>query len=126
MARYRYVDYGQHPAPFVHVSVRCEETRQQTDQIAAQIDSGADRTVIPAALVNSLNLEKMGTMPVCGLEGRVDELPVYLVEVLVHDYSPIRVAVLAGQNEPFVLLGRDVLNHFRVLLDGPAKALEIG
>jgi hypothetical protein len=68
----------------------------------------------------------MGTMPVCGLGGRVDVLSIYLVELVVHDYPPIRVPVLAGENEPFVLLGRDVLNHFRVLLDGPAKALEIG
>ena len=27
---------------------------------------------------------------------------------------------------PFVLLGRDVLNHFRVLLDGPNLVLEMG
>jgi hypothetical protein len=82
--------------------------------------------VIPTGLVKMLNLERMGTMPVCGLEGRVNELPIYLVEVLVHDYAPVRVAVLAGENEPYVLLGRDLLNHFRILLDGPGRSLEIG
>jgi hypothetical protein len=40
MIRYRYVDYGQHPAPFVNVSVRCSETQQRIDAVAAQIDSG--------------------------------------------------------------------------------------
>jgi hypothetical protein len=35
-------------------------------------------------------------------------------------------AVFALEGEPFILLGRDVLNQHRVLLDGPGLALEIG
>ncbi len=34
--------------------------------------------------------------------------------------------VIADRDEPYVLLGRDVLNHFRVELDGPNLIVEIG
>jgi hypothetical protein len=125
MIRHRYADYGQHPAPFVRLSIRCTETQRQVDDVPAQLDSGSDRTVIPAQVVTTLELSQMGSMQVCGLQGQISELPTYIVEVLIHDLTGVRAKMLAGDNEPFVLLGRDVLNHFRVVLDGPAKALEI-
>jgi hypothetical protein len=34
--------------------------------------------------------------------------------------------VVASSGEPWVLLGRDVLNAHRLLLDGPHLTLEIG
>jgi hypothetical protein len=37
----------------------------------------------------------------------------------------VKASVLAIANEPFVLLGRDVLNHFRMTLDGPNSLLDI-
>jgi hypothetical protein len=39
--------------------------------------------------------------------------------------TPITVEAFASREEPHVLLGRDVLNHFRVLLDGPNLVLEM-
>jgi hypothetical protein len=39
--------------------------------------------------------------------------------------SPRLVKVLASLEEPYVLLGRDVLNHFRITLDGPNLVLDI-
>lgn len=50
----------------------------------------------------------------------------YFVEVTVRGQPPRPVEVLAHEGEAYVLLGRDVLNHHRMLLDGPGLALEIG
>jgi hypothetical protein len=38
---------------------------------------------------------------------------------------PQKVVLIAHDEEPFILLGRDVLNRHRLLLDGPGLALEI-
>jgi hypothetical protein len=38
---------------------------------------------------------------------------------------PQKVALIAHDEEPFILLGRDILNRHRLLLDGPGLALEI-
>jgi hypothetical protein len=61
-----------------------------------------------------------------GFESEVKHLPVYLVEVILHDLPPIEVRAVLGGREPYVLLGRDVLNHLRIVLDGPQLSLEIG
>jgi len=43
----------------------------------------------------------------------------------VRDLEPVTVKVLASDEEPYALLGRDVLNRFTILLDGPNLALEL-
>ena len=47
------------------------------------------------------------------------------VEISLRGQPPRPVEVLAHEGEPHVLLGRDVLNHHRLLLDGPGLAMEI-
>jgi hypothetical protein len=61
-----------------------------------------------------------------GLGGQQLELPTYQVQLLIRDLPPIIVKVAASAGEPYVLLGRDVLNRYRVVLDGPNMRLEIG
>jgi hypothetical protein len=48
-----------------------------------------------------------------------------LVQLQGHDLEPVAVEVLASRDEPYVLLGRDVLNARRVVLDGPPLVQEI-
>ena len=52
-------------------------------------------------------------------------LPTYLVELRLRELGPVTVKVLASSDEPYVLLGRDVLNRFTILLDGPNLVLEM-
>ncbi len=44
----------------------------------------------------------------------------------VHSLPPQTIEVVASPGESWVLLGRDVLNSYRALLDGPQLAVEIG
>lgn len=60
-----------------------------------------------------------------GVSGSFVVLPVYLVRLTVRQLPSLAVEVIASPDESFVLLGRDVLNHFRVLLDGPQLSLEM-
>jgi hypothetical protein len=126
MIRYRYVTRLSPPAPFVQITVRCPSTGAEVQNLPAQIDPGADRTVLPGNLVTALNLVADGSLFFQGFGSEVIELPLYLVTVAVHDLPPVTITAALGEKEPFVLLGRDVLNHFRLLLDGPQLALEIG
>jgi len=48
-----------------------------------------------------------------------------LAEIQVHDLPPLLIRAAVGEREPHVLLGRDVLNTYSILLDGPGRALEI-
>lgn len=125
MIRYRYVDRVKPPAPFVNLSLRCVASGIQVDGQPALIDPAADRTVIPGATVRALGLVEDGRLQFQGFAGEVVELPVFLVEIRLHDFSPTLIRAALGEHEPHILLGRDVLNAFRILLDGPNQLLEI-
>jgi hypothetical protein len=53
-------------------------------------------------------------------------MPSYPVQMTIHSLAPQLLEVVASAGETWVLLGRDVLNAHRLLLDGPGLVLEIG
>ena len=124
MIRYCYATHLTPSAPFVNVTLRCPATGAAITA-PAQIDTGADRTVLPARLVGELGLKEDGRLSFQGFAGMIVELPVFLAEVRVHDLAPVAVRVVLGESEPHVLLGRDILNAHRILLDGPNLKLEL-
>jgi hypothetical protein len=90
------------------------------------VDSAADRTIVPGTVIAALELVQDGHAVFQGFGGQLLELPIYLVAVTVHDLPAVMTRVALGEREPFLLLGRDVLNAHRFLLDRPQLALEIG
>jgi hypothetical protein len=125
---YRYVDAadGVPPAPFVLVNLsNLNGTATAVDR-PAKVDSGADRTVLPESLAVQLGLEEVERLTFEGLGGQRLELPTYQLQLVVRDLAPIVVKVAASDGEPHVLLGRDVLNRYKIVLDGPNLKLEIG
>src|SRR4051794_4057129 len=71
MIRYAYNRQLSPPAPFVHVSVQSLAGDSISDSLPAQIDTGADRTVIPGGLVDSLGLLPLDELPFLGLGGHL-------------------------------------------------------
>jgi hypothetical protein len=126
MIRYAYTTFSGPPAPFVHVTVGDPNTGTVSVEVPAQIDSAADRTVIPGALIDALGLTQSGSLLVAGLGSVIQSCPTYIADVGIRSLPAVTVKVLRADGEPHVLLGRDVLNQFRILLDGPALALEMG
>lgn len=125
MIRYRYNRQLTPPAPFVYVSVGCPATGVTISSIPAQVDTAADRTVLPQQLVATLGLAEDGRALFQGFAGEIVELPLYLVEIRVQDFRPLLVRAVLGEAESHLLLGRDVLNAYRLLLEGPELSLEI-
>ena len=123
--RYTYNRQLEPPAPFIHVSLKCLETGKSVENLPALIDTGADRTVIPGSLVDLLELVPLEEFRVAGLGGRVFSAPTYKVELTIRTLLPEKVLLIAHAEEPYILLGRDVLNRHRLLLDGPGLALEM-
>ena len=125
MIRYRYVDSVKPPAPFVSVSIRGVDNGIQLDGQPAIVDPAADRTVLPGPTIQTLGLVEDGRLRFQGFASEIVELPVYLVEIRLHDFPPLRVRAAFGQHEPYTILGRDFLNSYRIVLDGPQQVLEI-
>lgn len=125
MVRYRYASQLTPPAPFVNLTLTCPGTSIRVENLPAQIDTAADRTILPKELVQDLELEEDGKFLFQGFTGEVVELPVFLIAVQIHDLPVVLVRAAMGVVETHLLLGRDVLNRFRLLLDGPQRVLEI-
>jgi predicted aspartyl protease len=119
MMRYRYNHQVSPPAPYVHVVVNRLDAGGTSPSVPALVDSGADRTVIPMALVEEMDLPQAGSIEVAGLNQLAAMMAVYVIRIGVGDLPPVVADVIGAVGEPYVLLGRDVLNGYRVTLDGP-------
>ncbi len=101
MIRYRYAHQFSPPAPFVNVALRCPTTGARTADLPAQLDSAADRTVLPGRVVGALGLVEDGRALFQGFAGEVIVLPVLLVEVQVHHFPPVLIRAALGANRTF-------------------------
>ena len=91
----------------------------------ALVDTAADITVIPARVAEELQLIPLDEVPIGGFDGRVSWVSTFLVQLALRQSTPKVIRVVASRDEPYVLLGRDVLNDYRAILDGRLLRLEI-
>lgn len=126
MIRYRYLMQMQPPAPFVRVTLRNPQTGVELQDVPAQLDTAADRTLLPDDLVRALSLPQIRTIPIGVMGGIVRSMPTYPVQVTLHNLAPQTLEVVSHSAEEWVLLGRDFLNAYRIVFDGPQLSLEIG
>ena len=125
MIRYRYNRDFVPPTPLVHVTLRRPDGANELPDQPAQLDTAADRTVLPMAAVEELGLVELSELPVAGFGGQVSLAPTFLVQLQIRGLGPMLIEAIASAGETYVLLGRDILNSYRVVLDGPQLSLEI-
>jgi hypothetical protein len=107
------------PAPLARVTLRAIQTRKVIADVPMLIDSGSDLTLIPEASVAELgpHLGSDKAVELQGFDGRVTsarsvELDLIFLGITFRG----RLAVV---DSPVGVLGRNVLNRFALLLDGP-------
>jgi hypothetical protein len=126
VTRYRYNRQLDPPAPFVHVTLERPDGESVLRDLPAQLDTAADLSVVPAGLVRQLGLIQFDALPVAAFGGIIRTVATHLVRLTVRGLEPVVIEILCGAEEPHILLGRDVLNRYRILLDGPRTVMEIG
>jgi hypothetical protein len=73
-----------------------------------------------------LGLLPFDQLPAEGVGGHVLQLETVLVQVEIRQLQPLTIEAFSCDGEPYVLLGRDILNRYRIVLDGPQLALGMG
>jgi predicted aspartyl protease len=106
MIRYRYNQQTDPPSPFVYGTFQNPTDSTELRDLPAQIDTAADRTVLPDHVVQALGLPQMGRIPVGGLGGVVQYLPTYAVRVAIHQFPAQTVKVVASSGETWEGFGR--------------------
>jgi predicted aspartyl protease len=125
MIRYGYNRQVDPPGPFVHVTLGRHDGTGDTAEWPAQLDTGADQTVVPKQAADDLRLDQVGQISIVGFGDRPTDYFTVLVRLAVRQLPALVLEALAGPPGTCVLLGRDVLNQYRIVLDGPQLALEI-
>ncbi|MCM3870037.1 MAG: retropepsin-like domain-containing protein [Pyrinomonadaceae bacterium] len=107
------------PAPVARVTLRDPGNGNTTTNVLMLIDSGADITLVPQASIDELKcgIDPQQSYELRGFDGqRSVAQSVQLDLVFVRRTFRGRFLIV---NSDAGILGRDVLNHVAVLLDGP-------
>lgn len=108
----------QPPAPFLDVLIRHPRVSDRVQRVPAKLDTGADLTAIPEAVADDLELLAARTILAEAYDGTRSSLRTYLIILEVAQARFRHLEVILAP-ETYVLLGRDVLNHFYTHLNGP-------
>lgn len=113
------------PAPVALVGLRPPDRGEGLDDVPLLIDSGADATLLPRPAVASLGLEGAGERyQLVGFDGTLSESEAVRADLVFLGRRFRGLYLLV--DGPIGVLGRDVLNHLRIMLDGPARSWDEG
>ncbi len=107
------------PAPIAIVTLRHPDCEERRAEVPMLIDSGADATLLPRAAATSLGLTGTGERyQLVAFDSTTSESEAVRAD-LVFLNKRFRGRFLLIESEIGVI-GRNILNHVRLLLDGPA------
>jgi hypothetical protein len=113
----------QPPAPVALLTLRTLDGRDLSiSNVLALLDTGADVTLLPRWAVEQLGLtpQSEGSVTLAWFDGSVRAAESVLLESSFHGGRfQGRYPVI---DQPHGIVGRNILNHFRLLFDGPAKS----
>ena len=120
---YQYDNDYSPPAPVLRVTVRSltDNTRQVTTD--ALVDTGADITCLPGAVVRAIGGEPASAYDVVGIdETHIGPANSYFLEFEIASTKNLTEAIAIGDE---LILGRNLINELTLKLDGPARRLSL-
>jgi hypothetical protein len=113
----------QPPAPVASLALRTLDGRNQTvSNVPALLDTGADVTVLPRWAMEQLGLipQTDESIKLAGFDGGIQSAESVELEASFQGGRFQGRYVVIDQ--PHGIVGRNLLNHFRLLFDGPANS----
>lgn len=114
----------QPPAPIIQMRLAAPRSNTQME-VMALLDSGAAISVVPMTLVEQLRLPRVDMVRVRGFGGDTREVPVFAAQIALSQRNAW-LARLVPWAESYAILGRDAMNRWRIVLDGPRGMANIG
>lgn len=93
-------------------------------ELKAKLDTGADITVLPEHAVNELRLIPASRVSVSSLDGQEVFRYTYFIDIAFQKYKFPMIEVISARRRD-ALLGRDVLNMLKTSLDGKALSFDL-
>ncbi|MBM4461153.1 MAG: hypothetical protein FJ011_25920 [Chloroflexi bacterium] len=113
------------PAPVLQVTITNCTQKRRWRTMSALVDTGSDISAVPRELAHTLQLYPVGRLRLEDVQARVTIALTYVVQLTVAGLVIPRLEViLTGLSH--VVLGRDALAEFCVLLRGPEQTFDMG
>jgi len=112
------------PAPFLDVLIRHPWATETSRLARAKLDTGADLSAIPYTVADELGLLPARTILAETYDGIQTSVRTFFITLEAAQARFRRLEVILIPEE-YVLLGRDVLNHFYAHLNGPDLTFDL-
>jgi predicted aspartyl protease len=111
------------PAPMVYARVSAPDGGR-VRLVEAQIDTGADLCALPRRIAADLELRAVRRIRAAGYEGQGEKMILYVADLDIEGLQFPQVELLPTRLS-FAILGRPVLQHLVVQIDGPRQILRL-
>lgn len=118
-------DNSYYPAmPMIEIQLR-HHAKEAPVVLQAIVDTGADATMIPLRFLRQLRTRKTRTVWLSGTAGGRYKVDLYSVAIQISDHRLLYVDVVGSERQNEVIVGRDVLNQYILMLNGLAHVVEL-
>ncbi len=110
------------PAPVATVTLRNPASLASVSDVPMLIDSGADVTVVPQSALDSLGVLEQSDdkVEMMGFDGQISISAVVQLDLIFNrKVFKGRFPVINQEGQGWRIIGRDILNHLAIMLDGP-------
>jgi len=112
------------PMPVLDVTLQNDLAGLSVGPMEALIDTGADGTVVPVTYLREIRAPVVGRARLHYHLG-VHDVVLHIADVQIGDLVLPGLIIVADREGQELILGRDVLNRFRLLIDGPDQVTQV-
>jgi predicted aspartyl protease len=118
------IDYHP-PMPAFEIRLGYPEESLRLGPLVAIVDTGADGTLVPQTWLDEINAPLVDEVRLCSHWGEWRVGRVFAVDLGIGALRLPGIEVVSDEIGDEVILGRNVLNRLRLLLDGPRSCTEV-
>lgn len=119
--KYPYSSRYQPPCPVVEVVLSNSEEGVRTAEMNALLDTGSDGSLVPLAYLQQILAPALVDAHIRSHWGEDRAVQLFLVDIELGDLRLPGVLVVGDEQGDEIVLGRNILNKLRLVLDGPAS-----
>lgn len=125
MPSFPYSDKFDPPAPSCQLYLSATRRRRRVGPLSAMLDTGADGTLVPQKYLDEIGATRTFEMGLSSQWGERRVVYLYLVNLRIDEIELPGVFVVGDEQSNEVVIGRNVLNHLKIALDGPGRIAEL-
>jgi predicted aspartyl protease len=123
--KYPYDTHYEPPFPTVQVILDNIEDGEKTGRLPGLLDTGADGSMVPVDVLRQILAPAISESRIRSHWGEWRSVQLFVVDIVIDGLRLPGVWVVGDEQGDEIVLGRNVINMLRILLDGPANQTDV-